>query len=375
MQNMLVHHHHRPERFDGANAITIFNAGAQKIVDGDIDCAVDINFDAREMVILGTQYAGEMKKGIFSFMHYLLPPRNVLTLHSSVNVSRETNEPTIFFGLSGTGKTTLSADPARLLIGDDEHGWSVDGMFNIEGGCYAKCIGLSVVTEPLVFGAATRYGAILENVAVECGQPDFESSEITPNTRASYPVEFIENIKCPCVAGVPKHIVLLTCDSFGVIPPVSKLTPAQLGYHFRAGYSAKIAGTEDGIESPVPTFSACYGHAFLAYSPALYAGMLAGMASETSAWLVNTGWIGGGYGVGERIPLKYTRAIIDAVHSGELEKSDTTCDPVFGLAVPTRCFGVPQNILQPSDAWGADRRTAYMNAAQTLFDQFPSADI
>ena len=373
MWNMLV----RPdegEAFDDRGCITIYNAGELRLAPGEpLDCSVDLNFDAREMVILGTQYAGEMKKGVFTFMHYLLPPLGVLTLHSSVNVSRETGDATVFFGLSGTGKTTLSADPDRLLVGDDEHGWSADNIFNIEGGCYAKCIGLTRESEPMVHDAATRYGAILENVMVDeaSRRPDFAATDLTPNTRASYRIDSIGNALLPCRASAPTNIVLLTCDAFGVLPPVSRLNADQLAYHFLAGYTAKIPGTEVGVRTPVPTFSPCYGHPFLAYHPSRYADMLREKPGAT-AWLINTGWIRGAYGEGqgERIPLRDTRAILDAIHSGELAGIATEEDPVFGLAVPERCPGVPTDILRPIDAW--PDRDRYLEAARALLDRFPA---
>jgi phosphoenolpyruvate carboxykinase (ATP) len=317
------------------------------------DTSVSLHFAESEFVILGTQYAGEMKKGVFTIMNYLMPKNGVLSMHCSANEGDD-GDVSLFFGLSGTGKTTLSADPRRALIGDDEHCWSDDGVFNIEGGCYAKCIDLSEEKEPQIF-RAIRFGAVLENVVYDTAtrEIDYSNSTITENTRASYPIEFIPNAKVPCVGGHPKNIVLLTCDAFGVLPPVSKLSPEQAMYHFISGYTAKVAGTEVGVTEPEATFSACFGAAFLVWHPTKYAEMLAAMMKKhgSSAWLVNTGWSGGAYGVGKRISLPYTRAIIDAIHSGDLAAAETAEDPIFGLQVPTSCPGVPSEILIPKNTW------------------------
>jgi phosphoenolpyruvate carboxykinase (ATP) len=314
---------------------------------------VSLNFDSRELVILGTQYAGEMKKGVFTIMHYLMPKRGVLSMHCSANEGPG-GDVSLFFGLSGTGKTTLSADPRRLLIGDDEHCWTDRGVFNIEGGCYAKCIGLSAEKEPEIF-RAVRFGTVLENCVIgpQTRTVDYADSRLTENTRASYPIEFIPNAKIPCVGGQPKNVILLTCDAFGVLPPVARLTPAQAMYHFISGYTAKVAGTEVGVKDPEATFSACYGAAFLVWHPMKYAQMLADKMQQhqASAWLINTGWTGGAYGSGSRIRLAYTRAIIDAIHSGQLAKAPTTTEPVFGLAIPTAVPGVPSEILIPRGTW------------------------
>ena len=315
--------------------------------------SVSLSFERSEFVILGTQYAGEMKKGIFTIMNYLMPKRGVLSMHCSANEGDD-GDVSLFFGLSGTGKTTLSADPRRKLIGDDEHCWSEDGISNIEGGCYAKCIELTEEKEPQIY-AAIRFGAVLENVVFDphTHEVDYEDCSITENTRASYPIEFIPNAKIPCVGGHPQNIVLLTCDAFGVLPPVSKLTPAQAMYHFISGYTAKVAGTEVGVTEPQATFSACFGAAFLVWHPTKYAEMLAELIRRhgSQAWLVNTGWSGGAYGTGSRIKLPYTRAIIDAIHSGDLDDAPTEEDPVFGLAVSTRCPEVPSEILIPRNTW------------------------
>ena len=332
--------------------------------------SVDLSFERGEFVILGTQYAGEMKKGVFTIMNYLMPKRGVMSMHCSANEG-EGGDVSIFFGLSGTGKTTLSADPRRRLIGDDEHCWSDDGVFNIEGGCYAKCINLTRESEPEIYDAI-RFGSVLENVIYDAPRRDvdFTSTAITENTRCSYPVEYISNAKVPCVGGHPKNVILLTCDAFGVLPPVSKLTPEQAMFHFISGYTAKVAGTEMGVKDPEATFSACFGAAFMVWHPTKYAELLAAQIAKngSQAWLVNTGWSGGGHGVGKRMSLKYTRAIIDAIHDGSLAKAPTAKDAVFGVAVPTKCAGVPDEVLVPKNTW-ADK-AAYDQKAKHLAGLF-----
>lgn len=340
----------------------IYNAGqfpANRFTKGmSSTTSVEINFKRMEMVILGTEYAGEMKKGVFSVMHYLQPVKfGQLSLHSSANVGIENGDVTLFFGLSGTGKTTLSADPRRELIGDDEHVWSDRGVFNIEGGCYAKCVGLSAEKEPEIFNAI-RFGSILENVVYDpvTRSPDYDDVAITENTRCAYPIEFIPNARVPCnVERQPSNIIMLTCDAFGVLPPVSRLTPAQASYHFLAGYTSKTPGTEDGVLEPIPTFSTCYSAPFLVLHPSKYATMLAERMAQhnVSCWLINTGWTGGRFGspTGRRCPLKFTRAIVDAVHSGELAKAEFETFEVFGLDIPTSVPGVPRELLDPSRAW------------------------
>jgi len=328
--------------------------------------SVDISFHRKELVILGTEYAGEMKKGIFTVMHYLMPRQGVLSMHCSANEGPQ-GDVSLFFGLSGTGKTTLSADPHRRLIGDDEHCWSDDGIFNIEGGCYAKCIGLTAEREPEIY-QAIRFGSVLENVVFdpETRSVDYHNTTITENTRTSYPIDFIPNAKIPSIGGHPRNIILLTCDAFGVLPPVSKLSPAQAMYHFLSGYTAKVAGTEVGVTEPQATFSACFGAAFLVWHPTRYAFLLADKIRNHGAqvWLVNTGWSGGGHGVGKRMPLAHTRAIIDAIHSGELAQVPLKPDPIFGVQVPATCPGVPTEILTPKNTW-ADPN-AYDAQAQKL---------
>ncbi|CAM3306262.1 phosphoenolpyruvate carboxykinase (ATP) [Rhodothermus bifroesti] len=315
--------------------------------------SVDLSFERREMVILGTEYAGEMKKGIFTVMNYLMPLKGVLSMHCAANEGPR-GDVTLFFGLSGTGKTTLSADPQRRLIGDDEHCWTDEGIFNIEGGCYAKVIHLSPEHEPQIY-RAIRFGTVLENVVFDpqTRQVDYADASITENTRAAYPIEFIDNAKIPCRGGHPSNILFLTYDAFGVLPPVARLTPEQAMYHFISGYTAKVAGTEVGVTEPQATFSACFGAAFLVWHPFKYAEMLAERIRRhgTQVWLVNTGLTGGPYGQGRRIPLAYTRALVDAIHNGTLAQVPTEVDERFGFAVPVRCPGVPEVLLQPRNTW------------------------
>lgn len=361
MHNMLI----RPTREElenfGEPDFTIYNAGhfpANRFTTGmTSSTSVEINFKRREMVILGTEYAGEMKKGIFSVMHYLMPAKfGQLSLHSSANMG-DKGDVSIFFGLSGTGKTTLSADPSRKLIGDDEHVWSDHGVFNIEGGCYAKCINLSAEKEPEIYGAI-RFGSILENVKFDevTRDPLYDDSEITENTRCAYPIEYIPNALIPCMTTTqPSNVIMLTCDAFGVLPPVSRLTSEQAQYHFIAGYTSKTPGTEDGVTEPSPTFSTCYGQPFIVLPPQRYASMLAERMSHVNcnAWLVNTGWIGGKYRVGRRCPLKYTRAILDAIHDGSLANAeyDQFAPGVFDLQVPRAVNNVPSEVLNPANSW------------------------
>lgn len=357
MYNMLI----RPTADQLANFgepdYVIFNAGqfpANRHTSGMTSkTSVDLSFERRESVILGTEYAGEMKKGVFTVMNYIMPKKGVMSMHCSANEGAS-GDVTLFFGLSGTGKTTLSADPRRHLIGDDEHCWTDDGVFNIEGGCYAKAINLSAEGEPEIYNAI-RFGTVLENVVYDpqTHVVDYTDISITQNTRASYPIDYIANAKIPCVGGHPQNIILLTYDAFGVLPPVSKLTPEQTMYHFISGYTAKVAGTEVGVTEPEATFSACFGAAFMVWHPSKYAELLAEKMAQhgTSAWLVSTGLTGGAYGVGARMKLKYTRAVIDAIHDGALNDVETTIDPIFGLAVPTSCPNVPDEILLPRNTW------------------------
>ncbi|XP_048616878.1 phosphoenolpyruvate carboxykinase (ATP) 2-like isoform X1 [Brassica napus] len=315
--------------------------------------SVDINLGRREMVILGTQYAGEMKKGLFGVMHYLMPKRKILSLHSGCNMGKD-GDVALFFGLSGTGKTTLSTDHNRYLIGDDEHCWSETGVSNIEGGCYAKCIDLSREKEPDIWNAI-KFGTVLENVVFDehTREVDYTDKSVTENTRAAYPIEYIPNSKIPCVGPHPKNVILLACDAFGVLPPVSKLDLAQTMYHFISGYTALVAGTEEGVKEPKATFSACFGAAFIMLHPTKYAAMLAEkmQAQGATGWLVNTGWSGGSYGSGSRIKLAYTRKIIDAIHSGSLLNATYQKTEIFGLEIPNEVEGVPSEILEPMNAW------------------------
>lgn len=358
MKNMLIRPTEDELKNFGEPDFTIYNAGqfpANRYTDGmTSSTSVEINFKEMEMVILGTEYAGEMKKGIFTVMFYLMPiNHNVLTLHSSANQAIDGKQDvTLFFGLSGTGKTTLSADPNRLLIGDDEHCWSDDGVFNIEGGCYAKCVGLSAEKEPDIFNAI-KFGSILENIIYDpkTRVVDYNDTSITENTRCAYPIDYINNAKLPCFADKhPSNIVLLTCDARGVLPAVSKLTPEQVMYHFISGYTSKMAGTEDGVTEPEATFSSCFGQPFLALHPMKYASMLAEKMKEhkTNAWLLNTGWVGESVSNGgKRCPLKFTRQILDRIHDGSLSQQEYETYPVFNLQVPKSCGEVPSEILNP----------------------------
>ncbi|MAT99114.1 MAG: phosphoenolpyruvate carboxykinase (ATP) [Anaerolineaceae bacterium] len=357
MWNMLIRPSDEQLKSFGEPDYVIFNAGqfpANRYTTGMTSkTSVDLSFENKEAVILGTEYAGEMKKGIFTVMNYIMPKKGVLSMHCSANEGKD-GDVSLFFGLSGTGKTTLSADEHRNLIGDDEHCWNEDGVFNVEGGCYAKAIDLSAENEPEIYGAI-KFGTVLENVVYDerTHEVDYHDVSITENTRAAYPITYIPNAKIPCVGGHPKNIILLTADAFGVLPPVSKLTPEQTMYHFISGYTAKVAGTEVGITEPEATFSACFGAAFMVWHPSKYAELLAEKMAQhgTSAWLVNTGWTGGPYGVGSRIKLKYTRAIIDAIHEGLLDDVAYVTDPIFGLAVPTTCTIVPDELLIPKNTW------------------------
>jgi phosphoenolpyruvate carboxykinase (ATP) len=333
--------------------------------------SVDLSLERKEVVILGTQYAGEMKKAVFTLMNYLMPKRDVLSMHCSATVDPQTGDSSVLFGLSGTGKTTLSADPHRELIGDDEHCWTDDGVFNIEGGCYAKAIFLTREAEPQIFDAI-RFGAVLENVVYnrDDHHVNFDDTSITENTRGAYPIEFIPNAKIPCVANHPTHVIFLTCDAFGVLPPVSRLTPEQAEYHFISGYTAKVAGTEVGVTEPEATFSPCFGGPFLVWHPGKYAELLSKRITDHNAkvWLVNTGWSGGAYGVGNRIKLSLTRAIIDAIHAGELDDAPTEQEPCFGLNVITECPNVPSEILGPRGTWSDPAK--YDQTAEKLADLF-----
>lgn len=330
-----------------------------------------LNFTRKMIIIGGTGYTGEIKKGIFSVLNYLLPhERNVLSMHCSANIGHD-GDTAVFFGLSGTGKTTLSSDPNRRLIGDDEHGWAENSVFNFEGGCYAKTIDLSHEKEPQIF-EAIKFGAILENIGFVEGTstPDYTDGSITQNTRVSYPIDYIENTAQPSVGGAPKNIFFLTADAFGVLPPISKLTKEQAMYHFMSGYTAKVAGTEMGVTEPQTTFSACFGAAFLPLHPAKYAELLGQKLdnSQINVWLINTGWSGGSYGVGSRMKLSYTRAMITAAMTGKLDTVTFQTQPIFELSIPTSCEGVPTEILNPKDTW--EDKTKFDETANNLASQF-----
>ncbi|MCC6720298.1 MAG: phosphoenolpyruvate carboxykinase [Acetobacteraceae bacterium] len=332
--------------------------------------AIALSFAQRQIVICGTEYAGEIKKSIFTVMNWLLPPKGVLPMHCSANIGAE-DDVALFFGLSGTGKTTLSSDPARPLIGDDEHGWAPDGVFNFEGGCYAKVINLSQRAEPEIWAASHRFGAVLENVVADAhGRLDLADDRLTENTRSCYPVDFIPNCVPSGRGGIPKNVVMLAADAFGVLPPIARLTPAQAMYHFLSGYTAVVAGTEKGVTTPQATFSACFGSPFLPRRPEVYGRMLADLMAQYGAecWLVNTGWSGGGYGTGSRMPIRHTRALLRAALDGTLAHAHFHRDPFFGLLIPNSVPGVPAEVLDPRQAW-ADK-AAYDAAACTLLARF-----
>lgn len=312
-----------------------------------------LNLAERTILIGGTRYAGELKKSMFTVMNYLLPKQGVLSMHCSANVGKD-GDTALFFGLSGTGKTTLSADPKRGLIGDDEHGWSDAGIFNFEGGCYAKVIHLSAESEPDIYRTTQMFGTILENVVLDSSKKvEFDNQSITENTRASYPLDYIRNYVPSGRGGHPKNVVFLTADAFGVLPPIARLSPEQAMYYFLSGYTAKVAGTERGVTEPQATFSACFGAVFLVWHPTKYAEMLGQLLKEhgSHVWLVNTGWSGGAYGTGKRMKLSYTRAMVNAALHGELDSVKTRKDPVFGLEVPTAIEKVPAEVLDPRGTW------------------------
>jgi len=341
-----------------------------------------LNLAERTILIGGTLYAGELKKAMFTVMNYLLPREGVLSMHCSANVGKA-GDTALFFGLSGTGKTTLSAAPNRGLIGDDEHGWSDNGVFNFEGGCYAKVINLSPESEPDIYRTTQMFGTVLENVVLDPATKKvrFADQSITENTRASYPLDYIRHHVEGGRGGHPKNVVFLTADAFGVLPPIARLTPHQAMYYFLSGYTAKVAGTERGVKEPQPTFSACFGAAFLVWHATKYARMLGELLRkhESKVWLINTGWSGGPYGTGKRIDLEYTRAIVNAALAGELDKVKTQTDPIFGLAIPTEIKGVPAKVLNPRETWPDP--AAYDAQAKRLagmfrenFDKFGSVD-
>ncbi len=353
---------------------TIINAAnfqADPLRDGTkTETFIIIDFERKLAIIGGTEYAGEIKKSVFTILNYLLPHQGVMPMHCSANVGTD-GRVALFFGLSGTGKTTLSADPDRALIGDDEHGWSENGIFNFEGGCYAKCIKLSPEKEPQI-SAAIRYGAVLENVVIDplSRTADYDDATYTENTRVAYPIEYIPGAVIPSVGGHPDTIIFLTADAFGVLPPIAKLTKEQAMYHFLSGYTSKLAGTERGITEPQATFSACFGAPFMPLSPLRYAELLGEKLEKhgTACYLVNTGWTGGAYGVGKRMDLKLTRRMVHAALSGELAKVPYEWDPIFRFLVPTRCPGVPDDVLQPRLTW--PDKDAYDRQANVLAKLF-----
>ena len=330
------------------------------------------NFTERLVLIGGTRYAGEIKKSVFGLLNYLLPPRDVLPMHCSVNIGHK-GDSAVFFGLSGTGKTTLSADGTRTLVGDDEHGWSPNGLFNFEGGCYAKVIRLSAEAEPEIFATVGRFGTVLENVVLDpvTRMPDLNNDSLTENTRACYPIDFIPNVSETGTAGHPANVIMLTADAFGVLPPIARLTPDQAAYHFLSGYTARIAGTERGMgNEPQATFSTCFGAPFMPRHPTVYANLLAERLRQhkTDCWLVNTGWSGGAYGVGQRMKIQHTRSLVRAALAGQLKSVETKADPFFGLNVPQNCPGVPAEVLNPRQTWSD--HAAYDDTARGLTRRF-----
>jgi phosphoenolpyruvate carboxykinase (ATP) len=335
------------------------------------ETVIACDFTRRLVLIGGSEYAGETKKSVFSFLNFLLPERGVMPMHCSANVG-SAGDSAVFFGLSGTGKTTLSADPKRTLLGDDEHGWSSDGIFNFEGGCYAKTIRLSKEAEPEIWDASNRFGTVLENVILKPDRsPDFNDGRLTENTRSAYPLAYISNASDKGFAGQPKNIVMLCADAFGVLPPIAKLTPSQAMYHFLSGYTAKVAGTEKGMgNEPQATFSTCFGAPFMPRHPSVYGNMLRELIAKhgVDCWLVNTGWTGGKFGVGSRMPIKATRALLNAALSGDLKGQPMRIDPIFGFQVPVALDGVDAKILNPRDTW-ADK-AAYDAQAKALVDMF-----
>ena len=330
------------------------------------EAAILVDYEKKLVIIAGTQYAGEIKKSLFSVMNYILPKEGVFPMHCSANIG-EAGDTAVFFGLSGTGKTTLSADPNRKLIGDDEHGWADDSIFNFEGGCYAKCIDLSAEKEPEIYNAI-KFGALVENVVLdpETREPDYTDGSLTENTRVGYPVDYIPNCAIPGIGSTPKTVIFLTADAYGVLPPISKLDKNQAMYYFVSGFTSKLAGTERGITSPVPTFSTCFGAPFLPLDPSVYADMLSEKVEKSGAnvYLVNTGW----NGTGKRMKLSYTRAMITAALNGELEKSEFVTDPYFGVAVPKTCPNVPDELMIPENTW--EDKAAYAETAKKLASSF-----
>jgi phosphoenolpyruvate carboxykinase (ATP) len=373
IRNLLI----RPDRADLASFVpkmTIIDLPSFKADPARHGCRGEtvIALDLKRMLVLigGTSYAGEMKKSVFTVLNHILPERGVMPMHCSANEG-PAGDAALFFGLSGTGKTTLSADPARTLIGDDEHGWGEDGIFNFEGGCYAKTIRLSAEAEPEIFATTQRFGTVLENVVLSDARvPDFDDGSLTENTRCAYPLQFIPNASATGRAGHPKNIIMLTADAFGVMPPIARLTPAQAMYHFLSGYTAKVAGTEKGVTEPEATFSTCFGAPFMPRHPSVYGNLLRELIArhDAACWLVNTGWTGGAYGTGRRMPIKATRALLSAALDGSLAGAEFRTDPHFGFAVPVSVPGVDAAILDPRSTW-ADK-AGYDRQARRLVDMF-----
>ncbi len=350
------------------------------------ETVIACDFTRGIVLIGGTSYAGEMKKSVFTYLNYVLPQKNVMPMHCSANVGAR-NDVAVFFGLSGTGKTTLSADPNRTLLGDDEHGWAPSGVFNFEGGCYAKAIRLSREAEPEIYATTERFGTVMENVVLDpvTRVPDFDDGSKTENTRIAYPLDFIPNASDTGRAGVPKNIVMLTCDAFGVLPPIAKLTAAQAMYHFLSGYTAKVAGTEKGVKDPEATFSTCFGAPFMPRHPSVYGNLLRDLIGKhgVDCWLVNTGWTGGKFGVGRRMPIRVTRRLLTAALDGSLNRADFRTDPYFGFAVPTSVPGVEPHILYPVKTWAskaefaetAKKLVGMFNTNFQKFEQHVDADV
>ena len=361
------------ENFGDADFTIIAAPGFKCIpeIDGThSEAFIGIDYEAKTVLIAGSQYAGEIKKSVFSVMNYLMPFEDVLPMHCSANMDPQTGDTAVFFGLSGTGKTTLSADPARLLIGDDEHGWSDRGIFNFEGGCYAKCIDLEEEKEPDIYHAI-KFGSVVENVILDDDHhPDYTDNSITDNTRVGYPIDYIPNAAVPSVGGIPSVIIFLTADSFGVLPPISRLSKEAAMYHFVTGFTSKVEGTERGITEPVPTFSTLFGQPFMPLAPDVYARMLGDKIEKynTRVYLINTGWTGGSYGTGSRMKLKYTRAMVTAALNGEIEDADFRHDSIFNVDIPQSCAGVPSEVMNPRDTW-ADK-DAYDETARRLAGMF-----
>jgi phosphoenolpyruvate carboxykinase (ATP) len=367
----------REELFSFAPDFTIINCPSFKADPERHNCRTDtviaINFDKKRVLIGGTEYAGENKKGVFTLLNYLLPEKGIMPMHCSANHARGNPVDTaIFFGLSGTGKTTLSSDPDRILIGDDEHGWSERGTFNFEGGCYAKTISLSPEAEPEIYATTSMFGTVIENMVFDPDtlELDFEDDSLTPNMRAAYPMDYIANASATALGGHPKNVVMLTCDAFGVLPPIARLTPAQAMYHFLSGFTSKVAGTERGVTEPQPTFSTCFGAPFIPRRPEVYGKLLREKIARHGAtcWLVNTGWTGGAYGTGSRMPIKATRTLLTAALDGSLRDAPFRKDRFFGFEVPTAVDGVPDILLDPRRTW--DDPEAYDRQAQKLVSMF-----